>query len=353
MKVARREAQKLEQRDYDSAMEWMYPKRDQIEAGENVRYVDKRNIPEMAGVLSANDWRVIDRAFSAGFGWMNEPGRIVYLFARVAYGINFLGSAALTMIHQGPFGPGNALRAFRADELYGSFVAQTVRELAGSSRSLSFATERRGITKVSQGMAKFWSKFTDDKWREAAVYHEMHRQGILTKDGISPEQLEAGIKANDPAIMRKLSIVRQKARKAMVDFDNLTWPEKAVMRHLFFIYGWMTRSAVAAIYAFLEHPVKATLAAEAGTEYRDEIERILGHQPEWFPREGWIPFSRSFVSNPLQFSIASSLRRSDTRSSPCSRARCATPTWPICSAPLPPSGLAWSLPNSTVRTRAG
>jgi hypothetical protein len=305
-KVSRKEAQALDDATYDKALEWMYPDRKDIAPDESVRYVDRRNIPEMAGVLSAAEWRTIDRAAQNVMGILNEPGRVVYLFARVAYAINFLGSAALGLMHT-VFAPKNMMRVWRSEQHYGTYVAQMLRELAGSSRSLSFATEKTLATKTSQGMAKLWSKVTDDKWREGAVLHELYRQGILTKDGIGPAELERLVKAGDEATLRKLTIARHNGRKSMVDFDNMTWPEKAVMRHLFFIYGWVSRSAVWSLRTMGEHPIKVTVAAQAGADYEEAVERMLGKVPEWFTREGWIPINRSFALNPLQFNTLSTL----------------------------------------------
>lgn len=80
----------------------------------------------------------------------------------------------------------------------------------------------------------------------------------------------------------------RRAKKSLVEFDNMTPFEKNMLRHVIFVYPWVRGSAVWSIRAILEHPAKADLLAHLGEEEMQN-DPILQNAPSWFKRIGYFP----------------------------------------------------------------
>lgn len=297
---------------YDDAMRIIFPSsRKDLEPGVNYRYVDVRLLPDMAGVWPAYRWAEIEKAMADPRNLLiaapNELGRIVYLFGRLGYGVNFLGAGALALIQQGPLAFENLIRSYQLERGFGDWGAQAIREAAGVSKTASLLTPTgSGLSRLSFAMGTAWAKITDNVWRQAAIIHELRRRDIRSEDGTAGEFFER-LRENDSDALQTMNVVKTRANKAMVQMDNLTWPERAVLRNLLFIYTWVSRSAVYSLRFLMENPLQAEVFGQAGRDYEGFVERILGKMPEWFTRQGYIPIWKSYAMSPLQFNTPASI----------------------------------------------
>ena len=280
------DAHSLSGTQLDAILKELYP--DPGDEIPNVKWVDARLIAD-EGIRTTEDGRIVGRVYQSSpvagaFDVLNEPFRFSYLFLRPAYALNLLGNAGMGLIHQGAFLPVNLGRALMAEKLYGTNIAHALDALTGEGKMQAIAaTAGAGkLTAASRMVAHSWSVLTDRHFRRAALIHELRRQGFRT-----PEQLHAAL--FDEQHMPKLVEASRRANKAMVEFDNLTHYEKAILRHIVFVYPWVSRSAVWSLRTLVEHPVQGAVLTELGHEAQQETDPIFSHTPDWIKRVGYIP----------------------------------------------------------------
>lgn len=224
----------------------------------------------------------IVRAFSA----LNEPLRDLTIFVRPAYLLNILNSASMLAIDEGVFAIPNFVRALRAESEYGPKVANILDGMAGEGRMLSYAPKGGLSTRVSRGLAQHWNRVTDLYFRRAATIFYLRKLGYRTTEQIKQVTLDS---LHDPKALKDVTEASQRAKKSMVELDNLTPVEKNALRHLIFVYPWVSRSAVWSLRTIVEHPAQAAIFSEIAQSKEKELDPILKHLPSWMRDSGYIP----------------------------------------------------------------
>lgn len=257
-----------------------------MEDDPTVRWVDARLLDSRRVPQSPNP---VKRVFTG----VNEILRDTILFAKPSYILNALGNAAMAGIHQGPALLPNLIRAATAHARYGLEETRILDGLGGESRSLSYAPDLRTTARLSNKLAQGWNKITDRLWRRAAVIHELKRAGIEDIPSALRAFAEGGA---DEGLSAKVTEASRRAKKAMVELDNLTWFERESVRHYIFIYPWVSRSLVWSLRTIMEHPIKADLLAHVTAD--SEGEKALQHAPFWLKDLGYIPTGFDADGNP-------------------------------------------------------
>lgn len=247
------------------------------------------------------DVRLLDRyrppapqGMKTFFQIANEPVRDLRILFRPAYALNGLGSAGMGIIHQGVLLPPNLMRAVSKSQLYGEKVGRAIEVLAGTTKTQSFAAQSVGagiaktLTSPGRIAARAWNVVTDQKFREAAVIHELRRQA--NELGLDPNERSTmeSILFDEKYASNRNQAVRR-GNKAMVEFDNQTWIEREYLRHFVFVYPWVTRSFVWSLRSIVEHPVQAAVLNQIGREADEEFPQIMKRVPKWFQQAGYVP----------------------------------------------------------------
>lgn len=285
------DAEILHPEDKDALIKYLYPgKKDasgvyQLDKNiPGVRWVDKRLLDIERAPVSSSVQKVGQV--------LNEPFRDITLFLRPAYILNAVGNGFMALMHQGHHAPPNLARAIYSNHLYGADVTRTLDTLVGNSRSASYvANLDSALLKVSKNLAHGWNIIADQAFRRASIIHEMRQIGYKTK-----EDFARALK--DPNNTKDIVEASRRANKSMVEFDNLTWMEREVMRHWIFVYPWVSRSLVWSLRTLVEHPIKSDVLAHIGAQEEQEHPEIYKMVPEWFRRTGYVPVGFDKNGNP-------------------------------------------------------
>lgn len=224
---------------------------------------------------------------------VNEVLRDTILFLKPSYVLNVLGNAGMAALHQGPVLIPNLVRAATANARYGREATRILDGLAGESRSLSYAPEMRTGRRLSNKLAAGWNRITDQVWRRAAAIHELKRAGIKDIPGALTKFAEGSA---DDALRTTITEASRRAKKAMVELDNLNWFERESLRHYVFVYPWVSRSLVWSVRTLFEHPIKADVLAHVTADA--EKDKALQHAPSWLRDSGYIPTGFDKDGNP-------------------------------------------------------
>jgi hypothetical protein len=220
------------------------------------------------------------------FSNVNEPLRDAMIFVRPAYALNVLNNAQMLAIDQGILAVPNFVRALKAKEFYGAKAARQLDAMAGEGRMLSYAPNVGFATRISHGMASQWNRFTDLYFRRAAAVFYLRKLGYRTHEQIR-QVLEDSL--HDDKAMAAVTEASQRAKKSMVELDNMTPFEKNVLRHVVFVWPWQSRSALWSLRTLAEHPAQSAIYAEIGKSEHDELDPILKHLPAWMRDLGYMP----------------------------------------------------------------
>jgi hypothetical protein len=261
----------------------LFPNRAELSRDEvkNVRWVDSRLI----------DQRHLNVRAGVGPGskaasWINEPLRAMYLYLRPAYAVNFLGNGAMAVFEQGFYAPGNFAKALAMDRGWlPEPVAFAIDEAIGQGKARSYTADFVATKKLAEA----WAHLTDLHWRRSALLHELAKLGYKRPEDIARVMLDS---ADENLRRHRVEAVRR-ANKSMVEFDNLTWFERNTLRHIIFVYPWVSRSLVWSLRAIVNHPIKADLLVRMGEEAEQDAEwqEVLSKAPDWFKRSGYFPVS--------------------------------------------------------------
>jgi hypothetical protein len=262
---------------------------------EGVRWLDPRYLADQP---MSNRLSLITKVFSN----INEPLRDLTLFVRPAYLMNVFNSTQMAAMHQGWFIMPNFVRALKAEQFYGKKAANILDAMAGEGRMQSYAPAAGGITKISHALAGAWNVVTDKFFRRAAVIHEMRKLGFRTSEQIT-EALHGSL--HDDELKAKIVEASQRAKKAMVELDNLTPVEKNVLRHYIFVYPWVSRSAVWSLRTIFEHPIQSAILAEIGKQEALEEIPLLKHLPSFMQDNGYVPIGTDSNGDPLMINPGS------------------------------------------------
>lgn len=268
---------------------------------DDVVWVDERLVVEALGGRWKPLWDLMDR-------WMREsrPGivlsgvnmvfRDLTLFLRPAYALNMLGAAAMTMINEGPLQPVYLGRALGARWFYGDDAGKALDHEAGMTRPQSFLSAKTPVTKSSEMLIRMWQPITDLFFRRAQMLYELAAAGFTDKAGIRRALgLEGELTAAERVAVRA---ARDRTRKSMIDFE-LNAFEKAVLRHVFFIYAFQSRSIVWSIHTMVEHPIVVDAMVKAGQAGEEGINDLLAMPPDWFARMGLLQAGFDEDGNPM------------------------------------------------------
>lgn len=272
----------------------------------HVRWVDENLLLERVGGMDTQFWRKLDHAVSGVMSPINEPMRLALIFATPAYALNALGSYSLLLMQTGFLAHPSLGRAWQAKSLYGEEAMRLLDRLSGDTHTSALVSERNALTKGSQAFQQGWGAITDTKFRRASVIYELRRHGLLD-DSLTPAQVLEQLR--DPANKAKINQASQTARKAMLDFNQMSWPEKATLRHLFFVYSFVRASGIWSLRFLRDHGALADVLAHAGENRRAEIERLIGKMPEWFMRSGYFAVQPNLIHDPVQWNMPGMLNQ--------------------------------------------
>lgn len=244
-------------------------------SGKGIRWIDRRVLdalrpnfePPRGGLIKAADA-------------INNPARLFYVYGRAAYILNLPGNMGMQAITQGLFAPRNYRMALNAEKLWDEETYRVASAIVGEGRARATSVNSGFLGKPTQAAAQFWSNFIDRHSRISSLIHEMRREGI---------------DVNDPAAVRKFvttpstkrTAVARRANKAMVEFNNLTDGERNTIRHLIFLYPWMSRATVWAFRTAIEHPVKTWTLAELAREGVRKQNEEVGELPGYLAQRGY------------------------------------------------------------------
>lgn len=294
----------------DSMHETLFPKTEVSGS----KWVDSR--------LVAEEWRYPDTPGPAVqvVSGLQEPIRAATLFARLAYDLNLLGNVSMGLFQSLGY-PANVYRAVRMDKK----SARTMDAVMGEGKTLSFVPGDVVTTKASRALAHVWSAMVDRVFRRASFVHHARRMGYKTDEDFA---LLLNRTTTDQKLMNDRVEIGQRAKKDLVEFDNQTPFEKNTLRHMVFVYPWISRSFVWSLRTIAEHPIKTASLVELGDlgrEYVNDmlwgsVEESLGKEeadrlrdladgdmpvPKWFEQTGYIPLTVDDDGNPLVVNPAS------------------------------------------------
>lgn len=249
---------------------------------EGVKWIDERLIDPEAWT------QPMPSKFVAAADAINSPFRFVTLYLRPAYILNLLGATGSAFIYQGLHAPPNIARAIFAGKLYGKKVENNLRDLVGGGRATSYV-QGRPVTNTTKEVARFWNTITDERLRMSTAFYYGRKQNIKTRKDW--ENLLDGAKNGDDAAFKTLNEIVDRTKKAMVQFDNLTWAEQNLLRHAIFIYPWQRGAAVWSVRTLVERPVTSAVLAQIGRDAQDDIADVFTERiPGWFKNAGYLPF---------------------------------------------------------------
>lgn len=304
--VTGRELESLHPGQVDELFKFLYPGK-QLENG---RWVINEPVDEVKWVSAQHleSFRPPLRTKAKLIGQViNEPIRDATLFARLAYALNAVSNAGMLVLHQGHHAPPNLARALFARKMYGDRVTNMLDALVGQSKSRSYAPDfDHVLLKAGRAAAAVWNKVADQAFRRAAIIYELQRKGFKTK-----EQLESAL--FDKKHLDAVSEAKRRANKAMVEFDNLTWYEREVLRNYVFVYPWVSRSLVWSLRSIVEHPVKVDILAQIGAEDIREHPDVFDKVPDWFKKTGYVPVGydsqgKPKIINPTSINVFTTLQ---------------------------------------------
>lgn len=306
-KVDPRYADMITDKNLEALQKFLYPTEQEIRDGyvptEHVKFVDKNLVLDKVGPISTEAWQSVDKIFSMAFSVPNDLMRFFLIYGTPAYALNALGSAALLMIHAGPMGflePRRVMRSIRSEQIYGPELKRVLDRLSGQTHTASLQTEQFFWSKANTKLQEGWSALTDTWFRRAAVIHELKRHGLLDEN-MTNEEMLAAIK--DKANAKKVNQAAQTARKAMIDFNSLTWPERAIMRHLVFVYSFIRGSGIWSLRYLRDHGFQADVLGQAGRNREQNIDDLIGKMPDWFMRAGYFAVKPDTIYNPIQWNM--------------------------------------------------
>lgn len=225
---------------------------------------------------------------------LNTPFRFATLYARPAYIANLAGSAGMALWTQGVLTGPNFVRALA----YKPAVKDTLRELVGAGKSNSYIPSTGMATRAERGAAHAWNVVTDRDLRVSAMIHFLRKQGVRGND--ATDALLKAYKAGDEKAIKTVNEATLRAKKSMVEFDNLSWFEKEYLRQFIFIYPWMKGSAMWNLRAIKERPAVSAVVAQWGDDAQDAIEEQGGaFLKDWLKKTGFTPLFWNDNGNPV------------------------------------------------------
>lgn len=269
----------------------------EVKKDEHVRYVDDRML--MDYFTDGQFWRAADQRMSNWTSWVNDPLRFLMIFATPAYLLNALGSS-VTLLSEYQMGAmPNLGRSLWSSRIWDDEVTRLLDIHGGQTHTASMMTERGPFTKTYQGVAEMWQLVTDRPFRRAAVIGELRRAKVPL-DEMSLQEVKDVLSLKDTTYEKEVIGAAQRAQSAMLNFSKMSWPERAILRHLVFVYAFMRASAAWSIRFQVEHPLQSLTLAQAGKERAQQIDEHIGNVDEWFMRRGYFHVGKGLWFDPIQ-----------------------------------------------------
>jgi hypothetical protein len=248
-----------------------------------IKFFDRRSIGSASNLGAPAGARGAMKVLEA----LNEVPRDLTLFVRPAYALNALGNGAMLAFDQGFAAIPNVAWALQAKSALGEEAYRVLTNLGGVGKAKSYAS---GLSlKPGRALASGWNILTDRVFRVAAIRHYAREMGYTTDAEFRDLLLSGG---------KDLVEATRRANKSLVEFDNLTPVEADYLRHIIFVYPWVSRSAVWSLRSIFEHPIKTDALAQLGQQEANS-DPIFQHVPEWFKRTGYFPISWTHDGVPL------------------------------------------------------
>lgn len=224
--------------------------------------------------------------------------RLPALHLKPSYAFNLISNEGVAMIMQGPLAPWRFAKALVARKLYGEEVYRTLAETVGVGRFGSYIDDVYS-SKASRRAAHFWNRFTDQEARISTGLYYGEKLGYKTKEDWQRLVREARRDRTSKAFQDLLEI-KERTNKAMVQFDNLTWFEQSVMRHIIFVYPWRRGQVIWSLRTILEKPIKADVIAHIGAQGAEDFRDVFSDQVEdWIKKAGFLVTRFDGSGNPL------------------------------------------------------
>jgi hypothetical protein len=264
---------------------WLFPKA--LEENDHVRYIDPRLLGNAAKpTLPAGPIA----KFAEKVNNLMRP----WILYGPKYALNKLGNDAMLVLDQGPWKAGqNLARAHSAEDHLSPEALAKLKSLTGATRSESYVNPRS--SRISQGLADWWSRMTDNEERMASWLYYADRKGYKTWD-----QLEQLLLHDDSDATARSDFldVSKRSDDALVAFDRMSPWEKATLRHYLFVYPWQRGATIWSFRTVFEHPAKTAVLATLGQEaYQNDD--WLKTAVQWVRRTGYIPLWWGPDGNPV------------------------------------------------------
>lgn len=257
-----------------------------------VRWIDRRFLADLTYLDAPGLGYWGTKAADA----INNPARFLYVYGRVAYVLNLPGNLGMQVMTQGWLAPQNYRMALTMRKQLvallgrdrGERLAAAIESGVGEGRARAVTVPTGFGARLTQSVANFWASWIDRHSRVSSFLHEARREGAeLPKDGFwtkeAAESLERFVFRNQ----KGRTVAFRRGNKGMVEFNNLTAFERNTLRHLIFIYPWMSRATVWALRTAVEHPIKTWTLSELAQYARENDP--AGPLPSYLSDRGYFP----------------------------------------------------------------
>jgi hypothetical protein len=206
------------------------------------------------------------------------------------YVANFLGNMVFLNMAYDPFSAFRSL--YRSGKLHKQDARLWRRVAAeqGEGIAQSLLAETKGTGRLERGLKA--QRYVANKAgtadrgpRVAAWLHEAAHEGVKSND-----EIRVLLDSTDAAAVAKRARITERARRAMVDFDSMTQPEKMFVRRVIFVYPWLRGSSKWAKDFVLDRPERASVLAHTTSGVNQAWEEAWGGQapdlPTWL-QQAW------------------------------------------------------------------
>jgi hypothetical protein len=285
--VAHEDAAALAKQDWEALQKHLYPNETDLSKEEldHVRWIDKALLGDAPRLERPSQPNLAKKGAIAA----NELLRDATIYFRPSYIMMMLNAGQMALMEEGFTFPANLYRAFHAGKIYGDEEARVLHAMAGAGRAKSYYSTLPGalekLTAPGRNMSALWHKVAEQTLRTSAVIYWLHRSGL--SDAEIGDVLRGA--HTDPEAMSTLVEAGRRGRKAMVEFDNLTYYEREVFKHMLFVYPWLRGTAVWSLRTLLEHPIQSAAFAHVGEQTEQQFDPILKRLPGYLKDQGVFP----------------------------------------------------------------
>lgn len=230
-----------------------------------------------------------DSAVTKTFDMANNVLKTLLIYAKGSYiPVQAASNAAMILIHSGFAAPFHLAYAIALNKSLGHEYAGVIDAMMGQGALQQAAFRGSGrIAGGQRALVHQMGKLTDVAPRRAAWLHEAHRLGYSTGEEIKKL-------LTDPALSEDLNDVTLRARRAIIDYDDLTVREKQWIRRFIFVYPWVKGSTKYAYNFLQDHPVQASVLTRLGQEGAKINQQAFGDRPTY--DENLVPFGQKAIN---------------------------------------------------------